>query len=163
MRLVSIVSAAQVAKGREGGLISSQLSGTLFGASRELFVALGNPEHHHPRIGVHVLGLSAKLFGAVSPVLCVVDQALPHVGKPRGANGRSAFHRIVTPHCTIAPAIAARGWNPVTRVRPAPVAQRAGFRFAGEAALGMGEVVIAAYMESVSGGVCPHNPIVGAM
>jgi hypothetical protein len=71
-----------------------------------------------------VLGLSAKLLGAVSQVLCVVNPALLHAG--RIANGRSAFTLPVSRMCH----------------RPA-VAQRAGFRFAGEAAFGMGEVVIA--------------------
>ena len=58
--------------------------GTLLGASRELFIVLGDPEHHHPRIGVvHLLGLSANLLGAVPPVLCVVDQTLASWGRNR--------------------------------------------------------------------------------
>ena len=58
--------------------------GTLLGASRELFIVLGDAEHHHPRIGVvHLLGLSANLLGAVPPVLCVVDQTLASWGRNR--------------------------------------------------------------------------------
>jgi hypothetical protein len=51
----------------------------LLGAPGEFLITRYDFEHHRARRGiVNLVSMNTRLFGAVAPMLCVVDQALFH-------------------------------------------------------------------------------------